>query len=315
VKKADQETEVPTEAVPRAHHFVPQCWLAGFTETGEKDGRLWVTDLKRRNQWPSNPPNAGHSRDFYRLSAPQPDPVVVERLLSKIEDTIAPLLKVLDKEQRAPRQDELEGLLSFMAIQWVRVPAFRPTILRIADSIHRARISEALKGPESWAAMLKDVNVSVDDPAADYDRMREFERSGEYSLSAETEWYILKAFESAKTITPLLMKRNWDVSISRKGGFVGSDNPVVLDGPKGGMVGFKSADIVLYPVSRHVVLYGTKSKERQPFVNQLYIARLNTFMMITAQEQIFSSSSEFCWLDETDKYQTDWRLFRKERYG
>jgi hypothetical protein len=38
---------------PRAHHFVPQCWLAGFTETGERNGRLWVTDLKKRKQWQS----------------------------------------------------------------------------------------------------------------------------------------------------------------------------------------------------------------------------------------------------------------------
>jgi hypothetical protein len=43
---------------PRAHHFAPQSWLAGFTDSGEKEGRLWVTDLKRRKQWISNPPNA-----------------------------------------------------------------------------------------------------------------------------------------------------------------------------------------------------------------------------------------------------------------
>jgi hypothetical protein len=58
-----------TEREPRAHHFVPQCWLAGFTETGEKDGQLWVTDLHRRKQWLSSPVNSGRRRDFYRTSA------------------------------------------------------------------------------------------------------------------------------------------------------------------------------------------------------------------------------------------------------
>src|ERR1700690_209802 len=104
------------EAIPRAHHFVPQCWLAGFTETGQKDGRLWVTDLTRQKQWPSSPSNAGHRRDFYRVSEPQPDPVIVEKILSKIENVIAPLLKTLDDEQRAPREDELETLSDFIAI-------------------------------------------------------------------------------------------------------------------------------------------------------------------------------------------------------
>ena len=53
----------PTAPEPRAHHIVPKCWLAGFTDTGENDGRLWVTDLKRKKQWPSTPINTGHRRD------------------------------------------------------------------------------------------------------------------------------------------------------------------------------------------------------------------------------------------------------------
>src|ERR1700722_2699196 len=108
----------PVTPEPRAHHFVPQCWLAGFTETGQKDGRLWVTDLNRRKQWASNPPNAGHRRDFYRISDPRLDPVAVEKALSGIEDLSAPLLRRLDVERRGPTAEELEPLLLFMAIQW-----------------------------------------------------------------------------------------------------------------------------------------------------------------------------------------------------
>jgi hypothetical protein len=313
-ESGEDMTAPPTSPEPRAHHFVPQCWLLGFTETQQKNGRLWVTDLKRKKQSPSSPAESGHRRDFYRVSTPQSDPVMVEKIFSKIEDGIAPLFKALDREQRGPTEDELEVLLGFMAIQWVRVPAFRPTILRIADSFHRAKFSEYLQTPESWARMLKEADIPAGSPGADYEQMREFERSGEYSLSAETEWYLLKAFEGARTIIPLLMARHWGVSISRKGSFIGSDNPVVLDGPKGGMVGFKNAGVVSYPVSRHVMLYGTKSVERSPFVNQIFIARQNTFMMLTAEEQVFSSTPTFCWLDETDGYQTDWRLFSKEKF-
>ena len=69
-------------AEPRKHHYVPQCWLAGFTETGENDGRLWVTDFSRQRQWPTTPANTGQIRDFYRLSDPAPDPVGVERAFS-----------------------------------------------------------------------------------------------------------------------------------------------------------------------------------------------------------------------------------------
>ena len=37
----------PETLQARAHHFAPECWLAGFTETGEKDGLLYFTDLRR----------------------------------------------------------------------------------------------------------------------------------------------------------------------------------------------------------------------------------------------------------------------------
>jgi hypothetical protein len=91
----------------RAHHYVPQCWLAVFTESGEKDGRLWQTDIKASNQWPTSPINAGHQRDFYRLSDPRKDPLLVETKLAEIEGTIAPILQRLDRERRRPDDDEL----------------------------------------------------------------------------------------------------------------------------------------------------------------------------------------------------------------
>src|ERR1039458_9071535 len=117
------------EAEPRRHHYVPQCWLAGFTETGENDGRVWVTDYYRQRQWPTTPENAGHIRDFYRLADPAPDPVVVERFFADLEGIAAPVLRSIDRERRGPSDDELDLLLQFMAYQWVRVPSFRPLAL------------------------------------------------------------------------------------------------------------------------------------------------------------------------------------------
>lgn len=69
------KTRQPAE--PRAHHFVPKCWLAGFTDTGEPNGMLYVTDLKRKRQWRCKPSKAGHQRDFNRVNgAGTLDPLV-----------------------------------------------------------------------------------------------------------------------------------------------------------------------------------------------------------------------------------------------
>jgi hypothetical protein len=133
------------EPEPRRHHYVPQRWLAGFTDTGEKDGMLWVTDLTRRKQWQASPNNAGHIRDFYRLSDEQLDPVMVEKAFAEIEGAVAPILRTLDREQRAPGVEEFSALLPFIALQWARVPAFRPIVLNVLDSVAREKFAREPK--------------------------------------------------------------------------------------------------------------------------------------------------------------------------
>jgi hypothetical protein len=68
---------------PRKHHYVPQFYLAGFTDDGTLGGSLHVTDRTRRKVWPSNPKNAAHQRDFHKIEGT--DPMIVEKLLGQCE--------------------------------------------------------------------------------------------------------------------------------------------------------------------------------------------------------------------------------------
>ena len=301
-----------SDAEPRRHHYVPQCWLAGFTDTGEKDGQLWVTDLTRRKQWQASPNTAGHIRDFYRLSDEQFDPVMVEKAFAKIEAEVAPILRILDREQRAPGMEEFSTLLPFIALQWARVPSFRPMVFKVLDEVTREKLAVDLESKETWKRALKRAGMSEDSPGAAYESMMEFYRDGRFSLNVQTEWYIQQAFYAAERILPTLRSRSWRVAISPSGSFIGSDNPVVLDGPKGEMRGFKNAEIITYALSRHIVLYSMLLRESAPFVNRKYIAHLNRLLLLRS-EQVFSTVSDFCWLDENNKYQTDWTLFSKEK--
>lgn len=253
----------------------------------------------------------GHRRDFYRVADAGLDPLFYERAFGRIEAVIAPLLKSLYKERRVPTERELDDLLAFAAIAYARVPSFRPRILAVADSFHRGWFSEALKSPESWAAALATMGIPADSPGSGYEKVREFERKG-YSLSAENDWYLYRGFEEANHVIPLLKERQWEPLLSSSGSFIGSDVPVMLDGPKGQLVGFKSADVVLFQVSRHLVLFGTKIPIRPVNVTRRYIAEQNTFTMLTTDEQVYSHEPDFCWLDSTGHIQTDWTLFSKE---
>jgi hypothetical protein len=135
------------------------------------------------------------------------------------------------------------------------------------------------------------------------------------SLSGDNEWYIQQGIESATMIVPSLLARHWRAHVSQKGSFIAFDNPVVLEGEKREMVGFANAEVIIYPLSRHVLLYGTRLQTSVAPLNEMLIARLNTLMMLKANEQVFSWKPDFCWLDHFEHYQTDWRLFANDGFA
>jgi hypothetical protein len=322
--KLNVSSQAEKNPEPRRHHYVPKCWLAGFTENGTEDGRLFVADLKRQNQWPSTPINAGHRRDFYRISVPNMEPTAFETVFGRIESFVAPTLKKLFEHPHSPTQEQLDILLYFAAVQWVRVPAFRPLLLKISESYHRSEISKALQSKESWHAMLQEIDIAIDAPGADYEGMLTFKRdvmdAGKYSLTAENDFFLLRGLDAVeKPIWPSLKARYWSTILSKRGKFIGSDNPVMMDAAKGKQVGFKSAEVILLIVNRFMMLCGTRvplgpNVQLAPYGSTSHApAHYNTFTMLTADEQLYSHQSDFEWLDENQQLCADWRKFSKDR--
>jgi hypothetical protein len=123
---------------------------------------------------------------------------------------------------------------------------------------------------------------------------------------------LLRAFESIEKTFPGLKKRFWTTLISPSGSFIGSDNPVIIEGPKDIKQGFENAELISYAVGRHVALWGTLRPIRRQLVNRKFIAKMNTLSMLSADKQVFSHVPDFCWRDDNTKVQTDWKLFSKE---
>lgn len=158
------------------------------------------------------------------------------------------------------------------------------------------------------------MRIPLDRPEADYGKMKEFVESEQYSLSVDNEWYIQQGAESIKTTAPALLSRHWQAYVSQRGSFIASDNPVILEGEKRGPIGFTNAAVVFYPVSRHILLHGTRIGMTAAPLTEKLIARLNTLIMLNAHEQVFSSKPDFCWLDHHERYQTEWKLFDRDRF-
>jgi hypothetical protein len=89
---------------------------------------------------------------------------------------------------------------------------------------------------------------------------------------------------------------------------------VVLDGEHNEMVSFGNAEVVIYPVSRHILLSGTNVRIKAPPMNFNYFATMNTMILLRAEAQAYSHIPDFPWMDERHQAQTDWTLFSREKY-
>jgi hypothetical protein len=306
IKLPNMANASKTEA--RAHHFVPQCWLAGFTDTGDsKDGMLYVTDLQRRKQWRGKTSEVGHRRDFNRVEDPSvPDPLFVEKSLADVENDVAPLLKMLFQNKRGPRDGvELGTLIEFMAIQWIRLPAFRLLI----DDLTESRLRKDLKSPLTWSAALRRAGVRSEYPGLDYSKIISALNSNEIKFGAKPGFYLKHGTRQLKRLDGSLKRRRWGWLVSQRGQFVASDNPIMLDGGLGRKIGFRNAELVLYPVNRHLLLYGALKPIDPPLVTTKIIAMYNTFTLLRTHEQVYSHRPDFHWLNREGKFQNDWRLF------
>jgi hypothetical protein len=277
---------------------------------------LYVTDLKRKKQWRCKPSEAGHRRDFNRVDDPSvADPFKIEKLFSEIESKVAPVLRLLTKEKRGPKDEfELGVLVEYLAIQWARVPSFRAVVQGVFEShFHR----EVLSSPEAWERALRRVGVSPGEPGTDYEMALEGLATGQITFNARPAFYLKQAAGVLEDVnkTQTLMRRRWNWLISDSGQFIGSDSPVALDGPLDQPIGIENAPWVSYPVSRHLLLYGTKEPIEPPYLTTKLIARHNTLAMLTADEQVYSHRPDFHWLDSSDHCQNDWQLFSREDFA
>lgn len=51
----------------RLHHYIPQCYLKGFTHTQNRQAKLFVLDAIKKKSFETIARNIGAERDFNKL--------------------------------------------------------------------------------------------------------------------------------------------------------------------------------------------------------------------------------------------------------
>src|SRR5258707_11587264 len=114
--------------VSRAHHYVPVFYLKGFTSPIAKDKEfLWVYEQGKPIR-KSKPVNEAHERDFYSYEDEDGKRRDLERPLSGIESTMAPLFRMIDGHNFRFHPEEFAALTMFISLMWVRGPFGRDLV-------------------------------------------------------------------------------------------------------------------------------------------------------------------------------------------
>lgn len=199
-------------SIPRRHHYVPQVYLAAFTATGEKGGRLHVLDKKSGRSWPSNPADAGCEHDFYMLNVAEDaehDALALEKFFGQLEGDYREAIRATLDAGNVPADDELGAkLMRFLAAQVLRVPGTLEAWDRGVDQVLRTGAWYMAKTPEE----------------------REFVESDDVTFSLDKNTRLGTLLQPLPELAAALGKRHWTLvkAADEAPDFVSSDRPLTV---------------------------------------------------------------------------------------
>ena len=289
---------------PRKHHYVPQFYLAGFTQSGTKDGDLYVLDMKRRKQWKSSPANVAHERDYYAIdTGSAADRNAVERVFSMVEGECAAVVQSIIRSRSLPGGRDFDVFLNFVAMMAVRVPHVRNTLNAFTGQIATHWMwhwFNTVEGRQQYTeALRKEGRELAND---EYEATAKLYNEGAFTIGLDQTSNISYVLQMVDVILPLLAERKWTLWFAADGApdLVCSDLPVLLTWTKPGAGAYSPAfgtasTTLSIPIDRRIV--AVSSFEGQPSFDAMpavAIAAINA-LSVKFANQIYSAEAEFVW--------------------
>jgi len=294
----------------RKHHYIPQCYLRGFTNGGGKKSKLRVLDAKTRSSFETGTHNVGARRDFLKVDIEGLPPDAHESEMSAFEGDLARRLRSIEAKNSI-NQDELEIVLNFMGLLAIRNPHFREVMRQFVDNVTSRIMDLALATQERWESQVAQMaRDGVDISGVSYEEMKRFVEEKQYHLTVATDFHIHQELKGLDAILPHLFNRRWLLveATDESGPFITSDHPVSLrwkypeDIPPlyRNSPGFGMRDTqILFPLTKNLALIGEFEDVEwdgeitaAPTSPEL-VASINSMMIGTSRGQIYAPSFNF----------------------
>jgi hypothetical protein len=282
----------------RAHHFISQCYLKGFTKNGSKNSKLFVFDLPQLKTFETKPEGVAHRRDFNRIEGLPAG--ALEAQLGRFETQADKALLKIGADRSLSDEEAWIHVLNLAALFAVRHPLQRENVRGFIERTSKMVMEIALSTPERWNAQMRQAQKSGAVPAdhgVTYEQMLDFVKRDQYTVDVPNARHIALEFHVFDSVLRTLVDRKWTLCIAQPGAghFMSSDHPVILvhsDGvsaslqrPLGhGLTGTN----LFFPINRELFAVGTfegPAGERR--VGSKGIASLNGIVLAHADRQLY----------------------------
>ncbi|EPA8651279.1 DUF4238 domain-containing protein [Photobacterium damselae] len=109
------------------HHYIPKCYLKGFTNGGENNSPFWSVPISNTKPFITSPNDSCAQRDYY--SVEHSNPLIVEDFYAeKIEPKIGKAINHINTHSCLPIAEDMEGIILLLATLYLRVPSYRESL-------------------------------------------------------------------------------------------------------------------------------------------------------------------------------------------
>lgn len=253
------------------HHYIPKCYLKGFTNGGENSSSFWAVPINNDNPFPTSPNDACAQRDYYTVD--HQNPLIVEDFYAEqIEPNIIKAISHINEYSCLPPNEDIRHLILLLATLYLRVPSHRETL-----EMPMRRTKEIVD------SMSRDINVSN---KSDFD----------YSKTdlIKTELRLLDVVQRCLSNKFYQLYIVEDESLD----VITSDNPFILSHPNGREgfhFGLNTSNIeICVPITSKAILIAKNEEMKKGTFSATkeIIGLMNTKLVLSANRFFYSKTEE-----------------------
>ena len=290
--------------IARKHHYIPQAYLAAFTDTESKDGQFYVIDVDNGNGFRTSPKNVAAQRDFNRVDVEGKPPDVLEQALSPVEERMVEACRNVNCNRTFPNDEDYNYIINLIGLLAIRNPKLRSSFnharKRTMDMVSSMLVSDERIFDHHMKKAKEAGNLDESDNVS-YKEMKKFVEEQNYEIEFLPEGNLRVEFHALDGLLRLLGERTWSLLLAPVPGplFICSDHPVVLSkkiSPRNVPIGYGTKNTeIFFPFGPNAGFYGVYEKPLPPelIIKPKNVAIMNRRMLENAERHVFSKMDRF----------------------